>query len=93
MDRGAARAALVIPSGFARSVSRGEEADLEIIINGDNANTVATVMGYASTVVRTESDPLGYVRYEAHHYFDSDPSGTYRKSYAEELAAAQAAGW
>ena len=56
MDRGAVRAALVIPSDFSRSVHRGEPAGLEIILNGDNANTAATVMGYATTIVRTESE-------------------------------------
>jgi ABC-2 type transport system permease protein len=56
MDRGAVRVALVIPSDFARSVHRGERADLEILINGDNANTAATVMGYATTIVNTESE-------------------------------------
>ena len=55
MDKGDVRVALVIPSGFARSLHRGEPADIEIIINGDNANTAATVMGYASTIVTTES--------------------------------------
>ena len=38
-------------------------------------------------------DPLGFVRYEAHDYFDRDHSGTYVHSYAEELADAQARGF
>jgi hypothetical protein len=38
-------------------------------------------------------DPLGYVRYEAHDYFDRDHSGTYVQTYAEELADAQARGY
>jgi ABC-2 type transport system permease protein len=56
MDRGTVRAALVIPHGFSRDVHRGVRAPLEIIINGDNANTAATVMGYASTIVATEAE-------------------------------------
>jgi hypothetical protein len=38
-------------------------------------------------------DPLGYVRYEAHDYFDRDHAGKYAHSYAEELADAQARGF
>jgi ABC-2 type transport system permease protein len=55
MDRGDVRVALVIPEGYARRLHRGEPADIEVILNGDNANTAATVMGYASTIVSTES--------------------------------------
>jgi len=35
---------------------------------------------------------LGAVRYEAHHYWDSDRSGRYALSYDEEVAAAEQAG-
>ena len=38
-------------------------------------------------------DPLGYVRYEAHDYFDRDHSGTYAHTYAEEVADAAARGF
>ncbi|MEO6120570.1 MAG: cellulase family glycosylhydrolase, partial [Acidimicrobiales bacterium] len=38
-------------------------------------------------------DPAGNHRYEAHHYFDSDNSGAYPRSYDQELAAAVAAGY
>jgi hypothetical protein len=38
-------------------------------------------------------DPLGAVRYEAHHYFDRDHSGTYVHTYAEEVADAAAGGF
>jgi hypothetical protein len=31
------------------------------------------------------NDPLGLVRYEAHHYFDHDMSGSYELTYGEEL--------
>jgi len=34
-------------------------------------------------------DPADDVRYEAHHYWDGDRSGTYTATYAEELAAAR----
>ena len=34
------------------------------------------------------SDPADAIRYEAHHYWDRDHSGTYRYSYPEEVAEA-----
>jgi ABC-2 type transport system permease protein len=50
MDRGIIRAALVIPEGFARQVESGETADVQVLVNGDNANTASTVMGYALAI-------------------------------------------
>ena len=55
MDRDRIRAALVIPRGLGRDVRRGVPTSVEVIINGENANTATTVMGYASTVITTES--------------------------------------
>jgi ABC-2 type transport system permease protein len=54
MNRGAARAVLVIPAEFARDLGRGEPTSVQVLIDGDNANTATTVMGYAMTIVRTE---------------------------------------
>jgi ABC-2 type transport system permease protein len=55
MDRNRIRAALIIPVDLGRDVRRGIPAQVEVLINGDNANTAATVMGYALTIVGTES--------------------------------------
>ena len=55
MDTNDARAVLVIPEGFARRVRSGEAADVQLLINGDNANTAATILGYASTILRSVS--------------------------------------
>ena len=51
LDRGDARAVLVIPGGFGRDAARGEPTSLQFIISGDNANTATTVMGYAVGLV------------------------------------------
>jgi ABC-2 type transport system permease protein len=56
MDRNRIRAALILPEGLARDLRRGRHAQVEVIINGENANTAATVMGYAATIVGTESE-------------------------------------
>jgi drug efflux transport system permease protein len=46
-----ARAVLVIPEGFARDVARGWTAQVQVLINGENANTATTVMGYAANII------------------------------------------
>ena len=57
MDRGRARAALVIPEDYSRKLRTGEMADVQVILNGDNANTATTVLGYATAVLRSVVPP------------------------------------
>jgi ABC-2 type transport system permease protein len=58
MDGNRVRAALVIPEQTGRALRRGDRAPVQVIINGDNANTAATVLGYALTIVRGVSTDL-----------------------------------
>ncbi len=51
LDLNEARAVLVIPEGFARDVARGWAPQVQVLINGDNANTATTVMGYAANII------------------------------------------
>jgi ABC-2 type transport system permease protein len=55
MDRNTIRAALVIPSGYARDLSLGRQVAVQMLLNGDNANTATTVMGYAIAIMQAES--------------------------------------
>jgi ABC-2 type transport system permease protein len=55
MDRNEVRLVLVVPSGFARALRTGQSAPVQVLLNGDNANTATTVMGYALTIIRSES--------------------------------------
>ncbi len=55
MNRGLARAVLVIPSGLARDLAAGRTVPVQVLIDGDNANTATTVMGYALTILQSES--------------------------------------
>jgi len=48
-----ARAVLVIPEGFGRDVEAGRPPQVQLLINGENANTATTVMGYAGNIVRS----------------------------------------
>jgi ABC-2 type transport system permease protein len=51
VDKGQARAILAIPSGFDRDLAERQPATVQIIIDGDNANTASTVSGYARALV------------------------------------------
>jgi ABC-2 type transport system permease protein len=55
LDTGGARAVLVIPARFGARASTGERAAVQVLINGDNANTATTVMGYVVGIVSAES--------------------------------------
>jgi ABC-2 type transport system permease protein len=51
LDRGDARAVLIVPGGFGRDVATGRPTAVQVLINGDNANTATTVMAYAVGLV------------------------------------------
>jgi ABC-2 type transport system permease protein len=59
MDKGAIRILLVIPEGFSRQIGQHQTADLQVLLNGDNANTATTVMGYVNGVLTDVSASLG----------------------------------
>lgn len=55
MERDRIRAALRIPPGFARDIRRGLPGRVEVLINGENANTATTVLGYVNAIIAAES--------------------------------------
>ena len=55
MDRNHARAVLVIPPAFEEGLQRQMPVPVQLLLNGDNANTATTVMGYALTIVQSEA--------------------------------------
>jgi ABC-2 type transport system permease protein len=59
MNQDRVRALLVVPEGFSRELSRGEGAEVQIILNGDNANTATTVLGYTNAVLADASGRIG----------------------------------
>lgn len=58
MDRDGIRAALVIPERVGADLRAGRHATVQVIVNGDNANTAAIVFGYAQSIVRGVSAQL-----------------------------------
>jgi ABC-2 type transport system permease protein len=53
LDLDTARAVLVVPEGFGRDLTLGRVPSVQLLINGENANTATTVMGYAGNIVRS----------------------------------------
>lgn len=46
-----AKAVLTIPEGFARRLERGETSEVQVILDGADANTATTVLSYAGALV------------------------------------------
>ena len=55
IDADVARAVLVIPARFGADTSSGRPSRVQLIVNGDNANTATTVVGYALGIVTSVS--------------------------------------
>jgi ABC-2 type transport system permease protein len=55
LNRGDVRAVLVIPPRFGADAATGRPTTIQFLINGDNANTATTVMGYAVGLVAAVS--------------------------------------
>jgi drug efflux transport system permease protein len=58
LDLDVARAVLVVPEGFARDLAAGRAPQVQMLINGENANTATTVMGYAGNIARSSGVAL-----------------------------------
>src|SRR5262249_45839026 len=58
IDHGRVRAVLVIPEDFSRRLRDGEVANVQVILNGDDATTATTVLGYANAVLLEASASL-----------------------------------
>jgi ABC-2 type transport system permease protein len=59
VERGDARAVLVVPARFAEQLARGEATAVQVLIDGDNANTATTVVGYVTALLREVAARLG----------------------------------
>jgi ABC-2 type transport system permease protein len=55
LDRGEVRGVLVIPARFGAHVRTGRRTSVQFLVNGDNANTATTVVGYANGIVSAQS--------------------------------------
>lgn len=51
MQRRIAKAVLVIPEGYASDIGSGRHTRIQLLVDGADANTATTVLGYASALV------------------------------------------
>ena len=68
LDTGSARAVLVIPARFGRDANTARPTSLQLIVNGDNANTATTVVAYGLGLISAVS-----ARYELEARLASGP--------------------
>jgi ABC-2 type transport system permease protein len=50
-ERRTAKAVLAIPEGYARRLAEGRRATVQLLVDGADANTATTLMGYAASIV------------------------------------------
>ncbi len=55
LDHAQAQAALWIPKGYAARAAQGGPAPVQVVIDGADSRTAATISGYIQTVMHTES--------------------------------------
>jgi len=53
LNDGSALAALIIPADFARGLQRGEQTNVQLLLDGSNANTATVAQGYAQRIVQS----------------------------------------
>ena len=51
VDEGRVRVILTVPAHFERDLLQGIPTDVQVIIDGDNANTASTVLGYSRALI------------------------------------------
>jgi ABC-2 type transport system permease protein len=77
LDLNEARAVLVIPEGYSRDLATGVTSPVQVIVNGDNANTATTVIGYASSILRTAgSDVIPPISVEPRIWYNPELRST-----------------
>jgi ABC-2 type transport system permease protein len=57
-ERRIAKAVLVIPEGYSRSLATGGTAQVQLVLDGADANTASTVLGYAGALVASANVSL-----------------------------------
>jgi ABC-2 type transport system permease protein len=63
-ERRVAKAVLVIPAGHAADLEAGRTSSVQLLLDGADANTAATALGYASAIVAESIVALRAVRVE-----------------------------
>jgi len=76
LDTNDARAVLVIPESYSRAITSGGIADIQVIVNGDNANTATAVVGYATSILRAAAGERAAVNVEPRIWYNPELRST-----------------
>jgi ABC-2 type transport system permease protein len=55
LDDGTVRIFLVLPHGFAKALARGENASVQLLVDGSDSNSALIAMGYLSQIIQDYS--------------------------------------
>lgn len=61
LSSGGALIAIVIPTDFSSRLLAGDDASVQVIVDGSNSNTATTAIGYVTAIVQTYSSNLAAV--------------------------------
>ncbi|HSO21627.1 MAG TPA: ABC transporter permease [Chondromyces sp.] len=64
IDRGTAQAALVIPEDFAADLAARRPGSVQFVLDGSDAQTASTILGYAREIVAAKGPPLAGLEIE-----------------------------
>ena len=53
LDDGTAKIFLVLPRGFAKALAKGENASVQLLVDGSDSNSALIAMGYLSQIIQT----------------------------------------
>ena len=58
LNKGKALIAIVVPPDFSKNLLSGKDAVVQVLVDGSNANTATTAIGYVSSIVQTYSSKI-----------------------------------
>ena len=58
LDKGDAKAVMIIPAGFARHIARQETAPLQILVDGSDNNTASIMLGYVAGITEDFNEQI-----------------------------------
>jgi ABC-2 type transport system permease protein len=65
LDDGTVRIFLVLPQGFAKALARGENAPVQLLVDGSDSNSALIAMGYLSQIIQAYSRSILLQRLQA----------------------------
>lgn len=84
-ERRIAKAVLVIPEDYSKSIASGGNAEVQLLLDGSDANTATTILGYASSIVaeanvsllrswfmETAGAPVPFIAYEPRVWYNPE---------------------